>query len=370
MRRVGDVCRRLSMSVLCAELKAWTLQDRAVTEHCMALSCPTHLMSARRLFVVGASVGGVRALQSLAAQLPADFPAAVLVVQHIGDYQSILPQILTRQGRLPARHATDAEPIAAGRIVVAPPDMHMIVTRTAIRVVRGPKENHARPAIDPLFRSAAMTWGRACVGVLLTGALDDGTVGLQAIKRCGGTAVVQDPDDAEAPSMPSSALHYVDVDHRVKLREMGELFVSLALADVSSAPVPAPDLAREEDIILGKGDFMENLKAIAKPSTFVCPDCEGSLWEISGSEPKRFRCHTGHGYTLRSLYNAQADGTGEALWGALRALQEKEMLLRALAEGRGGDAAEVARLAEEADEVAAHAEAMRRFIERVPPFSR
>ncbi len=325
-------------------------------------------MASQRIIVVGASAGGVRALPALASQLSPDFPAPVLVVQHIGSHPSILPRLLMREGPLAASHAEDGEPVEPGRIYVAPPDHHMLVDGDVIRLSRGPKEHHARPAIDPLFRSAAVSRGPAAIGVVLTGLLDDGTAGLQSIKRCGGTAVVQDPADAERPSMPASALRYVDVDHCVPLAAMGGLLHLLARKEAPRAAAAVPQIVHENEIMLGKGNFMEHLQAIGKPSTFVCPDCAGSLWEITGSEPARFRCHTGHAYSLRTLQHAQSGETDDALWSALRALQEKEVLLKALAAAprEGRDAGEAARLQEEVERTARHAEALRGLIETMP----
>ena len=185
-------------------------------------------MANDRIVVVGSSSGGVRALQVLAAQLGPDFPAPILVVQHVGGYRSILPMLLTRNGSLPASHPEDGDLIRAGHILVAPPDRHMVLDEGRVRLLRTPKENHTRPAIDPLFRSAAISRGAAAIGVLLTGALDDGTAGLQAIARAGGTTVVQDPADAQAPSMPSSAIRYVAVNYVVTLASMGVLLRRLA----------------------------------------------------------------------------------------------------------------------------------------------
>lgn len=327
-------------------------------------------MTNGRLVVIGASAGGVRALQVLAAGLPRDFAAPILVVLHIGSHRSILPELLMRKGPLTAVHATDGQAISAGCIHVAPPDHHMLVQDGVLRLTRGPKENHTRPAIDPLFRTAAVSWGSRAIGVLLTGHLDDGTAGLQAIKSCGGTAVVQEPEDAETPSMPLSALRFVDVDHRVPLAAMAELLCALALPTATAPVTPPAEIFHESQLTLGKGDFMETINTIARPSTFVCPECQGSLWQVTDAKPPRFRCHTGHGYTLRALQHAQAVGTDDALWGALRALQEKEMLLKTLAECErhaNGDGNEEADLLErEAAEVAAHALALRGVIENLP----
>lgn len=326
-------------------------------------------MASERIVVVGASAGGVRALQVLASSLPAAFPAPILVVQHIGANPSILPQLLTHAGPLPAAHGEDGEALAPGRIRVAPPDHHMLVEGGRIRLSRGPKEQYARPAIDPLFRSAAVSCRERTIGVLLTGALDDGTAGLQDIKSMGGIAVVQEPRDAEVPSMPESALRYVDVDHRAPVASIGPLLASLAAQPACAAPGAARrELVEENEILLGKGDFMEHLRAIAAPSTFTCPECHGALWEVKDANPRRFRCHTGHGFSLRALQHAQGTEADEALWSAMRALQEKQLLLESLAAGEreAGDAGKARRIVEEAERVRAHGEALRRLIESLP----
>lgn len=327
-------------------------------------------MANDRIVVVGASAGGVRALQTLASALPVEFPAPILVVQHIGSHPSILPQLLMRSGPLPAAHARDGERIARGRIHIAPPDHHMLVDGDFIRLSHGPKEQYTRPAIDPLFRSTAVSWAERTVGVLLTGLLDDGTQGLKDIKESGGVAVVQDPEDAEVPSMPLSALKYVDVDYRAPVASIGPLLASLVVQPAPHAKAgPVREMIAENDIVLGKGDFMENLKSIANPSTFVCPECNGSLWEVRDAKPRRFRCHTGHGFTLRTLQHAQATATDEALWSALRALQEKQLLLQSFAESHAsaGATEEAARLEDEAARTERHGEMLRRLIENVPP---
>lgn len=328
-----------------------------------------HRSAPARLVVVGASAGGVLALQALASALPPDFPAALLVVLHVGRHPSILPELLSRRGPLRATHAADGEPITAGHIHVAPPDHHMIVDAGRLRLSRGPKEHHSRPAIDPLFRSAALALGPAVVGVVLTGWLDDGTAGLQAIKACGGIAVVQDPADAAVPSMPASALRYVQVDHCVPLASLAGLLTSLVRADVVPAALPAATTpAHEHALSLSQGEPMKHLQAIATPSPFVCPDCKGGLWEIGGAQPRRYRCHTGHAFTLRTLLHAQGEATDEATWGALRALQEQEVLLRTMLEQHRaeGDHAASARAEARMHEAAQQAELLRRLLEQMP----
>jgi two-component system chemotaxis response regulator CheB len=304
----------------------------------------------RDVVVIGASAGGVQALQKLASTLPADLPAALVVVLHVGRHPSRMPFLLQGAGPLSAAHAHDGETLRHGHIHVAPPDHHLLIDGRTLSLQRGPREHHTRPSIDPLFRSAALSLGAQAVGVVLTGRLDDGTAGLYAIKACGGVAIVQDPDDALEPSMPSSAMRYVKVDHCVPLTRLGKLLESIVTQPVAEPSPPPAWLRHEHDVAVMKGEPMENLQAIAKPSTFVCPDCKGSLWHVEASRPARFRCHTGHGFSLRSLHQAHEDKTEDALWSAIRALEEQHMLLEGLAAEQAGTA--------RADELAATARAV------------
>lgn len=178
--------------------------------------------------VIGASAGGVAALLELAAALPADLDAAIGVVLHVGKRPSILPELLAARGKLAARHPKDGEPLVAGTIYVAPPDHHMLFTQDSVCLSREPREHHARPAIDPLFRSAALAWRERAIGVVLTGELDDGTAGLALIKEFGGIAIVQDPATADEPSMPASAIAHVAVDHCLALAEIAPALRRLA----------------------------------------------------------------------------------------------------------------------------------------------
>jgi two-component system, chemotaxis family, protein-glutamate methylesterase/glutaminase len=188
------------------------------------------------IVVIGASAGGIQALKGLVGEIPADFPCPLLIVVHVSPTQSVLPGILSRAGHLHAEHARDGEELVAGRIYVAPPDCHLLVVKRSVRVVRGPKENGHRPAIDPLFRTAATEYGSGVVGVVLSGALDDGTAGLVAVKQAGGLTAVQDPKDAIYPAMPVSAIAAVEPDHVLPVRELGALLVKIA---ASSGPEPA-----------------------------------------------------------------------------------------------------------------------------------
>ena len=215
----------------------------------------------------------------------------------------------------------------AGRIYVAPPDHHLLIDNGRIQLTKGPKEHFTRPAIDPLFVSAALGYGPAAVGVVLTGTMDDGTAGLQAIKECGGLAVVQDPEDAPEPSMPRSALKHVKVDHCGPINGMADVLSALVMRTTNMATEKPAYLMHEQALALAQGDPIAHLSAIASPSTFVCPDCSGSLWQLNEINPTRFRCHTGHAYTLKTLRHALKETADQALWKAVRALQEQTILL-------------------------------------------
>lgn len=281
--------------------------------------------------VIGASSGGVSALLQLVAGLPDDLPAVVGVVLHVGAQPSILPDLLSARGKLPAVHPGHGQALRPGTIYVAPPDRHLLFTADAVRLSRGPRENHARPAIDPLFRSAALHWRERAVGVVLTGDLDDGSAGLRAIKDCGGTAVVQDPADAVEPSMPASALASVEVDHCLPLAGIAAALARI-VGHEPAAPAAAAGagVAREQDIFEGR-QVMENLDTVGRQSPLTCPECGGSLWELKDARPLRYRCHTGHAYSARSLEFAQTETAEQSLWSSVRALKEREMLLRRLA---------------------------------------
>ena len=305
----------------------------------------------QRYFLIGASSGGVAALKQLAAALPPDFPSPILTVLHIGKHRSILPQLLGSNGPLGASHAREGEPLRPGHFHVAPPDRHMLVQDGHIVLSSGPKEHHARPAIDPLFRAAALAHGPRAVGVVLTGWGEDGTAGLQAIKQRGGVAIVQEPLDARAPSMPSSALKHAPVDFCTRIDELAHVMVDLANTPltVGAIPMPSESLEHEQDLFLFRGDPVDHLKAIGRPAPYSCPDCGG-------------------GYTLRSLQQSQAARTDGSLWNAMSALQEQAMILRAMAADSGleGDGPERGRLEEIAERVSSQADQLRALVDRVP----
>lgn len=291
-------------------------------------------MPGHDMIVIGASTGGVEALMQIIRDLPADLPAAVLVVLHMPPQASSrLPQILSRAGALPATHPIDKEPIRPGHIYVARPDFHLLVEKDRVRVVRGPRENRSRPAIDPLFRTAALSYGPRVVGVILTGALDDGTAGLWAIKQRGGIAVVQNPEDAFISSMPANALEYVDVDYCLPLSELPAVLARLARepAEIEGAyPVPK-DMEFESKLVASDPAAMDEDERPGVLSAFTCPECKGPLWELHDGKLVRFRCRQGHAYTADTMLNGQSEAVEDALWTALNILQENTQMLYKLA---------------------------------------
>ena len=296
-----------------------------------------------KIVLIGGSAGAVKALELILPKLPADFPAAILIVTHVGSYKSIVPDILNRCSALPVSHATDGEPILPGRILVAPPDEHLTVVMEGgsayARLLHGPKENHCRPAIDPLFRSAAAAFQDNAIAVILTGYLDDGTVGMQAIKSCCGLAIVQDPIEAEAADMPASAIEHVNVDRVLRLSDIGPALIELVgdsaapldAARNDAAPVVQSWIDIENHIAALESD-MDDLDRIGRRSSLTCPDCNGALWEINTAGPLRYRCHTGHAFTAKTLEALQRDSVEDAIWGAIRALHEQERLFKTLCE--------------------------------------
>lgn len=287
------------------------------------------------IIVIGASAGGMEALKKLVAQLPDHFPGTLFIVWHVSPaHPSVLPQILQRVSRLPVAHAIDSEAIKPGHIYVAPPNHHLIVESGYVRVTRGPKENRFRPSIDVLFRSAAVAYGRQVIGVILTGALDDGTSGLYAIKERGGKAVVQDPFEALYSSMPISAIKAVAVDHCVSLADMGSLLVKLTNEAVEEEEANQVSDSMEMEVAIAREDkaFEMGIMKLGEISPFTCPECHGVLVKLKEGKRVRFRCHTGHAYSANSLLVEVTKYIEDTLWNTLRAIEESQMLMSHIAE--------------------------------------
>lgn len=276
------------------------------------------------LIVIGASAGGVAALRSLVAGLDPELAAPILMVLHIGARFSHLPELLNATAGIRAKHAEDHEPIRPGQIYIAPPDHHMIVDDGCVRLTRGPKENWARPAIDPLFRSAAQAYGSAAIAVILTGQLNDGTMGLREIKRHGGVTVVQDPNDAEYPEMPASAAAHVKVDHCLRLADIAGLLNHLVAEGQSAA-------ATTTSRILEEGRAMNDEEELERPIAVTCPDCGGALRRDETGTMTEYRCHIQHVYTAEVLAEAQFDQMERLLRAAERSVNERAELCRQMA---------------------------------------
>ena len=329
-------------------------------------------MASERIIVVGASAGGVEALTELVAELPGDFAAPIIIVLHIPpQHPSLLPRILARRSILPVMTAEEGIEVEPGKVYVAPPDRHVLVDHGGmLQTPRGPRENSHRPAVDPLFRSAALTYGAKAIGVVLTGTRDDGTSGLKAIKECGGIAIVQDPNDAAYPWMPKNALEHVDVDHVVALKDLPALLVRVLQQKLTPAIVSA-DIARleqEKRIAEMTPKSMQEDDRPGKPSAFSCPDCGGVLWEIEDGDMMRYRCRVGHAFSPDSMVGAVDDALETALWAALKTLEESARLSHRLAENESarGQAWLVKRFRERETEARNRAEVIRRFLREEP----
>jgi two-component system, chemotaxis family, protein-glutamate methylesterase/glutaminase len=289
-------------------------------------------MAGRDIVVVGGSAGSIEAVTELVRGLPEDFPGSVFVVVHFpGGVPSTLPRILSRAGALTAHHAADGEPIEPGRIYVAPPDCHLLLADGHVRAMRGPKENGHRPAIDPLFRTAAHSFGARVVGVVLSGNLNDGTAGLLSIKQHGGLAVVQSPDSALYPSMPRSAIAHVAVDHVLPPSLIPTLLTELALQPAHTLEVTPMDNEFHSEEGADEFALVDRHVQPGVPSTMACPECHGVLWEVKEGDLVRFRCRVGHAYSDEALLVHQSEQLEAALWTALRALEEHTALARRLA---------------------------------------
>lgn len=322
--------------------------------------------SARDVVVIGASSGGVEALMRIAGGLPSGLPASVFVAVHFPQgAPSALPRILSRSGPLPAAHPEDGEPIRRGRVYVAPPDRHLLLEDGRVRVVRGPKENRHRPAVDPLFRSAAVARGPRVVGVVLTGSGNDGTSGLISVKARGGVAVVQDPDDALFPWMPASALEFVEVDHSVALEKIAPLIARLADEPArEEGGYPVPEGMEYEAKVAKLDPIVEERDPPGELSSFTCPECTGPLYEQQENGFVRYRCRVGHAYTAESMLEEKGEALEDALYVAFNTLQESAAISdRLAARARGSGHAHAARrFGERAREARQKAEEIRRVL--------
>ncbi len=326
------------------------------------------MVSSSKIVVIGASAGGIEALGELVRGLEPGFGAPILVVVHVTpDAPSLLPKILARAGTVQTKTAVDGERVENGMLYVAPPDRHLIIEADGtLRTPRGPRENRHRPAVDPLFRSAALAYGSNAIGVILSGSLDDGTAGLLAIEDRGGITMVQDPEEAAYPGMPESALAYVKVDHVLPVKDIAR---QLAISVNEARPVEEEgstmkQMDLEKRIAGMDSDAFRGDDRPGRPSAFSCPDCGGVLWQIEDGEFTRFRCRVGHAYSPESMLGAQADVLEEALWTAMKTLDENARLAKRLADSERvrGHAWLTRRFEQREREARDRAEVIRRFL--------
>ena len=304
-------------------------------------------MAYRDIIAIGASAGGIEALKTLVAGCPEGLAAAVIAIMHLPPGgRSFLAEVLTDAGPLVATEAVDGEPIRQGHIYGAPPDSHLLIAQDTLRLSRGPREGRQRPSINVTFRSAAMSYHERVIGVVLTGMLDDGAAGLWEIKRRGGIAIVQDPEEAVFPSMPLSALQDVEVDYRARLSEMGVLLDRLTAEELST------EVARPGE------------RQTPRFSGLTCPECRGPLWERTLGNHTEYRCRVGHAFSGRTLLHEQAATQERKLYEAVVALEEGAEMSEYLAARLDEDMR--ARLIGEAEQLRQHANEIRRVIELRP----
>jgi two-component system chemotaxis response regulator CheB len=290
-------------------------------------------MAKKNIVVIGGSSGSFEVFKRIARGLPMELRAAIFIVWHMSpDVNGILPDVLCNAGPLPATEAVDGEEIKVGNIYVARPDHHLLLENSRLRVTRGPRENRFRPAIDPLFRSAAYEFGPRVVGIITSGALDDGTSGLWAVKQHGGTAVVQDPMDAEIASMPESAIRENSVDHIVAADQIADLIIKLSEEEISQPPEASmkrkDDRIRDEVRVAAEESALElGVYDLDSLTPFTCPECSGVLAKLRDGDRVRFRCHTGHAFSANSLLSSLTENIENSLWGAVRGIDESILLL-------------------------------------------
>jgi two-component system, chemotaxis family, protein-glutamate methylesterase/glutaminase len=284
-------------------------------------------MPKRDIVVVGTSAGGVEALQELTQKLPADYPGTIFVVMHVGP-GSILPEILSRSGAIPALAAEHDMRYEPNHIYIAPPNRHLLINDGVMQLDAGPRENGSRPSVDPLFRSAARTHRGRVAGVILTGGLDDGSAGLYAVKARGGLTIVQDPTEAAAPDMPINAMRYVEVDHCLPLSEIAPLLSKIASANGVFSEANTGAMSDVPDDLVDPPAILKSPPPNETQISLACPECNGSLYEQKDGDMVHFMCHVGHSFSPASLTEAHKEALERALWTAVRTLNERVTMHR------------------------------------------
>lgn len=320
----------------------------------------------QRIIVIGASAGGFEAIKTIVKNLPADFYDSIFFVWHMSpDIRSVLAKVLNRFNTVYATHACDKELIKPNRIYVAPPDHHLLIEEGRMRVTHGPKENRFRPAVDPLFRSAAYAYGNRVIGIILSGSLDDETAGLWTVKQHGGIAIVQHPDDAKVSSMPESAMRKVQVDFAVPAADIAGLLNKLSKEKTEKAEVVKDKKTKKEiDIAIGENALEKGGISLGEITPYACPECHGVLSKLTDGDLYGYRCHTGHAYSADVLLAALTRKVENSLYNAIRGMDETIALLNHigdhLAEGNNPNMAAV--YFNKAKETAARSKVVRKAV--------
>lgn len=290
------------------------------------------MLKEENIIVIGASAGGLSAVNKLIGTFPEEIDAAIFIVIHLA--KESRTEIMLRQIQqftsLSCVIPKDGDAINVGTVYLAPADHHILIVKDKILISHGPYENHWRPAIDVLFRSAAASYGGCVTGIILTGMLDDGTSGMEAIQKSGGVTIVQDPEEAEFNDMPSNVLRQLNVDHILPIKSMAAVLIDrYAATECEIADIPE-DVKFEAAITIRMGSNVEDLQKIATPSIFTCPDCGGALMKIKNEQSTRYRCYTGHSFSEQALDNAQQLELESSLWVAIRMMEERRNLLNSM----------------------------------------
>jgi two-component system chemotaxis response regulator CheB len=296
-------------------------------------------MSNHDLIAIGGSAGSIEPLKVILAQLPADLPAAVLIVIHVpATSTGIFTTVAAASCAMPVKSAEDGDLIVNGKVYLAPPDHHLLIVKDRLRLGRGPRENLVRPSIDPLMRSAALFYGSRTIGVILSGLMNDGASGLATIKRAGGIALVQAPIEAASRDMPIAALEATTVDRSGSAAELVSAIMQY-VGEPPGKPKPLPaDVRVEVEIAAGRNIDTTVIREIADVAPLTCPDCGGVLSQMKDAQPIRFRCQVGHAYTAQTLQDTQENAVDEAVRVALRIIEERaELVSRMAKDARAAD---------------------------------
>lgn len=320
------------------------------------------MKNSRDTIVIGTSSGGLAALSTLLCKLSPDLPAAIFIVQHQASNAGLLADVLSTKIKRQVIRVDNNQPIVSGQIYLAPPDAHLVISEKQVGVSHGPRENRSRPSINVLFRSAAASRSSRVIGILLTGMLDDGVAGLEAIQRCGGISIVQDPQEAEYSELPRNAIDTLAIDHVVSLQELTNLLAKITQEHTAKVEVPR-DVIIEASFNDPDGSHVKELEKIGAHMALSCPDCGGPLWKTNDRKADIYRCHIGHAMSTQTLLGSQAEEIEQSLWIAVRALTERAATLHKLAKSMGSRSHSTAmQIEKNASEAANHAEQARQFL--------